>query len=164
MRKYLYTIIFAIYLFPFDSAFSQTAEFTRGKGFEGYIFSKEIFVFVGIRDQELRFTPSFEAIEHFECRLVKRINSLTRQLPDQGPGCPPINRRTLKKYTRQYFGFITKNDEKVLFVNFVWSKGIGTENLDKDLVSVLDGCSHYWNIQYNFTTDAFYGLDVNTRG
>lgn len=156
-------LIACCFWITFSDVYSQEAKCIEGKNYMGYIFSDDHDVLLSIQNQEDKFTPGRKEVELFESRLIKRIEGITQYLPDQGKGCPPINKNRLKKYIRQYFGFTTQSGDQILFVNFVWSKGIGTDELDKDLVSVLDGCTHYWRIQYNITKDEFSDLDVNVR-
>ena len=144
---------------------SQEAKHVEGKRYEGYVFSDSFDVLLSIENQKGRFTPNEKVIEEFECNLHKSIDALTQDLPNQGKECPKINKRKLKKYARQYFGFYNNNNEYVLFVNFVWKGGSSKaiEGLSKDLVNVLDGCTLYWSIQYNIEKDEFNNLSVNTR-
>jgi hypothetical protein len=160
--RLMFIVVFLLMSF---SAFSQKVVYIKGKTYKGYIFPENFDVLLGVQNQSGKFTPDSETIKNFECQLYIRVKELTKQLPNQGIGCPKIKKSTLRKYTRQYFGFTTKNGEHVLFVNFVWSKNIEeiTKKLHHDLVNVHDGCTHYWRIQYNITKDEFSGLDVNIR-
>jgi hypothetical protein len=159
--KLIITLIFFHLLS--SNAISQEVEHVKTQRYSGYIFPTNANILLGIQGQSDKFTPDKKAIEKFEYQLTEKIKELTKDLPDQGKGCPNINKRHLRKYIRQYFGFIVRGEDKVLFVNFVWSKGIGTNKLDKNLVSVLDGCTRYWSIQYNITKDYFYNLVVNIK-
>ncbi len=159
------TIIIALSILISTSTYSQKAEYFKNNKYSGYIFPQEFDVLLSIENQSGRFTPYESTIKTFECNLSKKLAELAKDLPDQGKGCPSIEKKRLNKYKRQYFGFINQNGDKILFVNFVWSKSnqIIIDKLSKDLVSVHDGCTRYWSIQYNLTKNEFYDLDVNTR-
>ena len=77
-------------------------------------------------------------------------------------GTPVIDKK-LRKYTRQYVGFLSNTGEKVLWVNFVWDKD-SRERLSQDIISVNDGGSYYWNVEINITNQKVYNLDVNGYG
>lgn len=161
MIKIFYIFIAIIFSF---NVYGQNAQCIKGKKYKGYVFPKDHNALIGIQNQSSRFVPDKKDIEYFESVLRERIVNLTKEIPDQGERCPNIAKK-LRKYTRQYFGFITNDQERVLYVNFVWSKSddlilskINTEN-----IGVYGGCSFYWNVKYNLDTDVFYDLRVNTK-
>lgn len=155
--------LFFVLQVQLTKGYCQKAECIKGNNFQGYIFPDSVYILIGIENQAARFTPAESAIRVVENELRFQLSKVTSNLPDFGPGCPEINTRNLKKYYRQYFGFITSEGERVIFIDFIWHKGLGIERLDTDLVSVYDGCTFYWSIQYNLNTETFGKLKVNTR-
>ena len=141
----------------------------KGKN-ESVIFSKEADCFLcnlGVG----RFTPTIQEVNGAEEILRKRIRAANNPMYNQGNGCPIIH-NNLKNYRRQYYGFIDKEGNKVLFVNFIWSrysisdrlKGYFKDESDDwktQRVIVLDGCSHYWSIEVNITKNNLQNIRVN---
>ena len=160
--RIIYILLITISFSP--NAFSQEAQYINGKKYKGYSFPENHNAFVGILNQSSKFFPDENVIEHFESELSNRIVDLTKDLPDQGERCPNI-RRKLRKYIRQYFGFVTMNNERVLYVNFVWTKkeDFILRQLDSEFLNFYGGCSFYWNLKYNLDTNEFYDLRVNTK-
>ena len=71
-----------------------------------------------------------------------------------------INRNTLKKYKRQYVGFITNNGNIVIYIAFL--KDIeNIDELSKDIVVLYDGGETYWGIFVNLTKNTLYGVHIN---
>lgn len=141
------------------SFFFSPACFIKGKGFEGYIFSSDHFVFINVKGQ--RYRPDEKDINAAERLLKENLKSVNTPLINQGSkGCPVIH-KNLKKYVRQYVGVINENGDKVLWVNFVWKLGADRKGLSEDIENVLDGCSHYWNIKVNVDEEILYDLRVN---
>jgi hypothetical protein len=157
-------LLFLILIFVSLVGISQNAECVKGKNYKGYLFPIKHNAFIGIQNQSHRFSPDKQVIESFESILSQRIVELTKYVPDQGERCPKIQKR-LQKYIRQYFGFVTTDNERILYVNFVWSKKdkIIFKKIDREYVDVSGGCSFYWNIKYNLDKDQFFDLRVNTK-
>jgi len=62
----------------------------------------------------------------------------------------------LKKYVRQYVGYLTDNNEVVIWINFL-HKTYCNENEDKnrlseDIITVYGGGYYFWRISVNITT------------
>jgi len=162
MMRAICIFIFAT-TFPLN-AFCQEAQYIKGRNYKGYVFPEDHNAFVGILNQSSRFFPDEQIIKSFESVLSSKIDCLTKEIPDQGERCPNIAKK-LRKYTRQYFGFITNDQERVLYVNFVWSKSddLILSKIDNEYIGFYGGCSFYWNVKYNLDTDVFYDLRVNTK-
>lgn len=160
MMRIIFILIITIPL----NAFCQEAHYIKGWHYKGYAFPEDHNAFVGIPNQSSRFLPDKQHIECFESVLRERIIDLTKGIPDQGERCPNIAKK-LGKYTRQYFGFITNDQEHILYVNFVWSNrdAVILNKMNKEYVDVSGGCSFYWNVKYNLDTKVFYDLRVNTK-
>lgn len=139
----------------------QSSCLIKGKGFKGYVFDKEHFVLMTIDNQSKRYTPDKQAVLLAEHLIKDRLESINTSLENQGGGCPVIH-KNLKKYVRQYVGFITRDGERVIWVNFIWESSINDEKrLSKDIETPLDGCSHYWNIKVNLDREELFDLNIN---
>lgn len=155
MKKYILLIGFALLCM---SGYSQESTLVKGKGYTGYAFNKEHFVFMSIDNQKERYTPTKEDIMQIEKILKDSINSVLKK---QKYCNTSINRNTLKKYKRQYVGFITKNGDVVIWINLLRNKEIEDIELSKDIVTVLDGGEKYWSIFINLTKTTLYGVRIN---
>lgn len=158
MRK-LQLILIIIFLNSTNS-FSQgktfVAENYKTENFDIAIFPKTYIEFL----PEKRFTPTKAQIDLAETELrinLKQINS--RKINQTSS---PIIDKNLKKYRRQYFGYIDENGDEILIINSFWK-----ERKDKkevwlnDYIRVLDGGSYYWGIKYNITKKKLFELIVN---
>jgi hypothetical protein len=108
-----------------------------------------------------RFTPSRTEVDQAEKTLVEDLEELNNPLINQGGKYNPIIHKNLKKYNRQYFGYIDNNGDKILLINCFWKQKNRFENWTKERVMVLDGGSHYWSIKLNLTTGKLFDLSVN---
>ena len=134
-----------------------------GKEYEGYIFDATHFVMVSDQQQKNRYTPSTDDVSAAEKLLKKNLQSINKNRINQIGSCPVIDKK-LKKYKRQYVGFINDKGEKILWINFVWDKRLTESELSEDIISVKDGCSYYWNIKINVTTNNIFELKINGLG
>jgi len=148
---------------------SSSTIIKRGK-IESVLFSKDAECFL-CNLAISRFTPTLKEINQAEIILQKNIKAANYPIYNQGNGCPVIH-KNLKKYKRQYFGYMDGNGNKLLYVNFLWAKYTlfdqmkGFSKADfkewKDqLVFGLDGCSHFWQIHINLTKQKLENLQVN---
>lgn len=85
--------------------------------------------------------------------------------------CPVIHRK-LKSYRRQYFGYIDKYGDKIIYTTFNRDSYIlfdklfrynaeDNEKWKKEKEMVLDGCSYHWEIKINLETAELFELGVN---
>lgn len=157
-------LFFGVLFFIILDLFSQEAKFIKGTNYCGYIFFVTHNCMVGIEDQVSKYMPNDKVVEDFESELRNEVIVMTDSLVDQGKGCPDIKRK-LQKYCRQYFGFTNSVGERVLYVNFVWSKSGDhiMKKIDNEWIGVYGGCARYWNIKYNVSNNKFYDLRVNER-
>jgi hypothetical protein len=133
------------------------AEHFKTRQFEVAIFpesSNEIM-------QQNRFTPTKEEILKAENALKSKLKEVNINLENQYNS--PIIHRNLKKYKRQYFGYINGNGEKVLYINSLWKKNEKETKWLQQIKMVSDGGSYYWNIEYNLETDELINLSVNGK-
>ena len=155
-------MIFCILLLLLPSQYSNSF-FVKGKGFKGYVFDKDHFVMVSIKDQESRYTPTKEDIIKVESLLLDKLKSINIDLDNQGGNFPIIHKK-LKKYTRQYVGFINSKCQKVIWINFIWNKRVESSKLSEDIYTILDGGSYYWEIKVNLEKMELFDLNVNGIG
>ena len=141
MKRILSIII--ILLFITNYIYSQETVRVKGKGYEGYIFPKE-YSLLGISPEENRYTPSLVDIAMAEKILSNYLKS-NKKVHIKFP----IDKRTLKKYTRQYIGYLTHDNEIVIRINLFDRKKL-EENQSPalDIIPLLGYCC----IQINITT------------
>src|SRR2546428_9441114 len=134
----------------------------KGNQFEGYILPKEYTSdLLSFENLKSRFTPSKEDIIKAEELIKKQLAGLNKSLNNQGNECPIIH-NNLKKYRRQYLGYITNEGERIIWVNFIsWKDKSHTTEIGKDVIIILDGCSYYWNIKVNLNKEKVFDLRVN---
>ena len=107
-----------------------------------------------------RFTPTKSQVEQAELALHTNLKSLNSKKINQ-ISTPIIDKR-LKKYRRQYFGYIDENGDEVLIINAFWkSREDKKEIWLNEYIRVLDGGSFYWEIKYNVTKSKLFDLMVN---
>ncbi|MEH0153779.1 hypothetical protein V6R21_06495 [Limibacter armeniacum] len=106
-------------------------------------------------------TPSEIDISKIENDLRAQLNKLARNNPMNGyDDCPKIH-KNLNHYYRQYVGIENEKGEKIVHINFLWDKNRDTYGYDEEYIQVFDGCSYYWEINFNLTTNQFFGLWIN---
>jgi hypothetical protein len=154
--------IFAIITFLFMNGYlySQTAEYVKGKGYEGYVFPKEHAIW-GFPPEQNRYTPSKEDIEQAEKILKDSIGTDYVKSNQKMYSKLPINKRTLKKYVRQYIGYLTENNEIVVCIYLNKDIELDKNKLSEDIISVLDGGSNHWRICINLFTKKLSDMSVN---
>ncbi len=138
--------------------YSQNSIYIKEREYNGYIFNKEHFIFISVENQKERYTPTKENIIQVE-NLLK--DSISYILKSQNRCKPSINKKTLKKYRRQYVGFLTKDNDIIIWVNFIKNKDISDKELSEDVVRVLDGGSNYWSVFVNLTKKELFEMHVN---
>lgn len=137
--------------------------YVEGKGYNGYVFNKDHFVFMSIENQKERYTPRQIDISLVEQLLKDSIDYIMKNQNDCS--MQSINKHNIKKYRRQYVGFITKDNEIIIWINFVKKdRNFGNKDLSRDIVSVLDGGCNFWSIYANLTKRKLFNLHVNGVG
>lgn len=157
MRKIL---ILSFLLFLSICSSAQSTIIKNDSIFNRFIFSEEHFIWISIPFQKVRYTPTMEDILAAEDVLNNNLRYLEKHQMEQN-GLPPYIYRCLKCYDRQYFGFINKKEERILFVNFIWSDRYPLEELEKDIFIYYDGGSYYWSIFINITKKELFKMNVN---
>ena len=151
-----------ILTFISHAVFSQHAAAVKGVGYKGFIFDSAHIVFKSVKGGMKRYAPSAADIDIVESVLKKQLSVANEKKINQVAGCPVIH-RNLKKYYRQYVGFINSQGQKVIWINLFWNKDL-VENAKKDIVVVNDGCSYYWDVEINITTRQLSHLQINGIG
>lgn len=155
MKRYLLFIgVFILFL----SVHSQESTLIRGRCYSGYAFNKEHFIFMSIDNQKGRYTPTSRDIKLIEKILKDSIGGILKKHKYSSVS---INSYSLKKYKRQYVGFINNNGDVVIWINFLINKEINDLVLSKDIVTVLDGGEKYWSVFINLTKNTLNGLRIN---
>ena len=74
---------------------------------------------------------------------------------------PPINKKTLKKYVRQYVGYATEEGE--IIIHIYLNKGIEVDKnkLSKEIIAVFGGGSNHWHVKINISTKELFDMQVN---
>jgi hypothetical protein len=150
----------SIFLFISNSVYSQETVYAKGKEYEGYIFPKEQSIW-GFPSEKRRYTPSSEDIAQAEKILQDSINSNYMKQNQKQYKKPPINKRTLNKYMRQYVGYLTDNNEFVIWINLFKKGNIGNQDPVIDIIYSQDGGYNFWSIRINITTKELSDIRIN---
>jgi hypothetical protein len=138
-----------------DTTFTKAERYKTNK-FDAAIFPSNYFDLIGGQ----RFTPTRQEIDKAELALQTHLKALNKDLANQTS--TPIIHKNLKKYKRQYFGYIDKNGDRILLINCFWSKHIDfSKRWLQDRVVVLDGGSYYWSIKFNLNKNELFSLHIN---
>ena len=138
-----------------DTTFAEAERYKTNK-FDCAIFPFNYFDLIGGQS----FTPTRQEIDRVEVALQTDLETLNKDLINQAS--TPIIHKKLKKYKRQYFGYIDKNGDRILLINCFWSKNIDFSNRWlKERIVVLDGGSYYWSIKFNLNRKELFDLNVN---
>ncbi|MFT3982214.1 MAG: hypothetical protein QM687_17220 [Ferruginibacter sp.] len=157
------TILLSFFLLFFNASFSQhTTKPCSAKTYAGVIFDSSYMVFKSIDEQIRRIQLSCADITLAENILKNKLKALNVKRVNQGEGCPDIVRH-LSKYYRQYVGFENNQGQKVIWINLFLDKEL-IKQAQLDLISVNDGCSNYWNIEVNISTQTLTNLYINGNG
>ena len=57
----------------------------------------------------------------------------------------------LKKYKRQYVGYLTNDNDIVVWINFIRNKDVCNDEQSKDIIRINDRGNNYWSIFINLT-------------
>lgn len=133
--------------------------FDINQPYDGFIVNQNVEIYVD--DKTDWFEPTQEEVREAERLLTEQIEQLNSRRINQDGDCPVID-QNLNKYLRQYVGYTNTSGEKVVLINMLWSDKIDNyEGLRSELAMVFDGCSHYWKVKVNLTSDTVYDLEIN---
>jgi len=148
----------------------------KSNKFRGTIFKNTYSqgkLFLGAADSINRFTPTVDEIKLAETILRQQIEKLNNPRINQFGKQSHID-ENLNKYFRQYVGFINEKGDSVIHINLYWDKFTLSDRLKgyddqrreytSDFSIVLDGGSHYWNVNVNLTKSILERLEVNGVG
>lgn len=138
-----------------DTTFKKADHFITNK-FDVAIFPANYLDFI----PRPRFTPTRQDVEKAELALKRNLKNLNKKLINQSS--TPIIHEKLNNYKRQYFGYIDKNGNRVLFINCFWSNDKDdSDSWLTERTMVLDGGSYYWNVKYNLDKNELFDLAIN---
>jgi hypothetical protein len=141
--------------------------YVKGDDFEGVVFSQDfVFPFLSNQSGDRRFTPSNTDIEAAEKLLTTNIKSINTLKLKQGGENGPIIHENLKKFARQYYGYVSDEGEKIVYISCLMKSNYKRSdkqlpNWIKGAVVVLNGGSNYWQVQANLSNQTLFGLDIN---
>lgn len=142
----------------YDYVDAQDALYIREKSYEGYIFNKEHCIW-GFQPEPTRYTPTLDNIAQAEMILRDSIESNYVKSKQKVYRKPPINKKTLKKYVRQYIGFLSEDGDVIIQIYF--NRGHVINEMSKDIIVVLDGGFNHWSIKINLSTKELFDMYVN---
>lgn len=156
------SIILIILFLSAHFTFGQIAgQIVEGKNYKGVIFPSE--KKLNPKDTVTRWVPSELDIQNLELQLEKFIVKRNKKkLYYEGNGYPIIS-INLKKYIRQYVGYLSSKGEKIIYVNCFWYEKNDpfSKNWESRLIQVFDGGSYYWQIHYNVARKRFFSYSIN---
>jgi hypothetical protein len=167
MTKYLtcsqllIQVVFILFS-KFSSIAQNTIQSTVAEHFQTSEFDAAIFPenSIDIFPGKSRFTPTHDEVKSAEMSLINQLKELNSEKLNQHDS--PVIDKNLKKYKRQYFGYIDENGNKILFINCFWRKEKEESLLWlKERIRVLDGGSYFWNIKFNVAKMLLFDLEVN---
>ena len=172
MATIMKKLLLIILTLNFGLIFSQEIELIESQKFEGAIFPKTYDIPYSENPlTEKRFTPTKREILELEKQLRNQIKEINKNKPNQRKGYGPVIHKKLKKYDRQYIGFIDQNGLRVIHVNFIWNGFTLWESIrgftkpddswKTEWQMWFDGGSRYWNIKYTIDKKEFIDFRVN---
>jgi hypothetical protein len=156
MKKRLLIVIVCIASL---NAFAQVKDSTTAWHYSTSNYDCAIFPMANtdLAQARKRFTPGFPDIDKAEHALLEQIlqqHDTTKRIADIY--------RHLKKYKRQYFGYLDNDGHKILYINLFWDDKMYIKNWLKQMVMVDGGGgTSYWNVKYDLTTNKLFDLQVN---
>ena len=135
-------LVIIILMCSLNNTYSQNAEYVKGKRYEGYIFPKE--ALLGYPPEKNRYTLSLEDIVTAEKILDEYMKSTKNRQVQL-----PKDRKALKKFTRQYFGYLSTNNEIIIRINLFDKRELEDgQSPSTEIIPLLGYCC----IQINVTT------------
>jgi hypothetical protein len=103
------------------------------------------------------FSPNRDDVDKAEFTLAQKLllqTDTTRQIG--------FIYRNLKRYQRQYFGYIADNGHKVLYISLLWAEDKASmKDWLTTVVEVDGGGAYYWKIKYDMDTNTLYDMKIN---
>jgi len=136
---------------------SDHSTYIKGTGFEGSIFDANYPAFYSKEPNVKLYSPTANDIVLAET-ILRQIVDTARYY-----GHEYFIRKNLKKYIRQYFGYITATDEKVIYINALWKNNKDRQWLTAHII-VDDGGDYYWQIKINLSSHKCLKFAINGEG
>jgi hypothetical protein len=105
------------------------------------------------------FTPARQEVDDAESALRSKLELINKDLKNQEES--PVIHRRLRRYNRQYFGYINSDGHKVLYISALWKGRNKTNTWLERYIPMTGGGSYFWQIKYNLSTKELTDLNVN---
>jgi hypothetical protein len=126
------------------------------KIYHGGIINKDASSWLIFDEAEQRYTATEEDVADAERILRENLSYIKDNRQDFSYSIPdnPDN------YLRQYVGFINKDGEKGIWINFLCNdETINTLSLHKNIITVDDGGSCHWSVKVNIAKRKLYDMN-----
>ncbi|WP_422360230.1 hypothetical protein [Reichenbachiella sp.] len=155
-----FRLILTLLLLPaIGSCQTQKAVYDIESPYKGFVVVNDIELYE--EDKVDWFVPTIDEIREAEGILKDQIESLNKDEINQDGSCPVVH-KSLRKYTRQYIGYVTSEGSKVIFINLFWSKNLkALESMKYEYRLMLDGCSYFWRVKVDLNKKSLFDLDIN---
>ncbi|MCC8034585.1 MAG: hypothetical protein LIO77_01465 [Rikenellaceae bacterium] len=125
----------------------------------------------GIILPENSYPPSYENITYMNYNLlesdIEKAENIVLQNKNQiekHPNYLAGNKKgvfgNFKKYYRQYYGFLNKENEPMILINYVLGKNKKIKNKET-YIDVMDGGNSYWRVIINLETGYLVDFYIN---
>lgn len=145
-----------------DSWGGTVYELKHGKELVGTVFDKARMTFPGPQF-EIRFTPTLEEILIADSIICENIPSIVGLAKNYSGNYYLRSRNRLKRYFRQYVGAISKDGNRIIWVNLYYHHN--DEFFDKfnitKIIDVLDGGDSKWDVCVNLDKKEIFNLNIN---
>jgi hypothetical protein len=133
--------------------------YIKGNNFEGAIFTKDYNTDRSISFPGKRFTPNANEIILVEKLIIQHLDTVRNKWNQS-----VFVHERLRKYIRQYFGYINEKGERIIYINALLrnSDFIPKKDWSNDLVTVEDGGNSYWGIKINLSTHQLFEFRTNS--
>jgi hypothetical protein len=133
---------------------SDHSTYIKGRDFEGCVFGSNYIAIYSREQNATSYTPSADEIILAEKILRQTIDTIHYY------GHEYFVRKNLKKYIRQYFGYVSATGEKVIYISALWKNNKDRQWLT-DYISVEDGGDYYWQIKINLSSQKCLMFSIN---
>lgn len=142
-----------------DKNYFEVIYMNERKIIHGGIIDKESSTWHNFDEQKERYTPTLDDVRYTEKILTDSIVYIKRKEPAHSD----FITKNLNRYLRQYVGYINKNGDKIVWINFLYKNDrfINTAYLNDAVITVNDGGEYYWSIKVNITKNKLYDIAVN---
>ena len=115
------------------------------------------------QDSVARWTPTEDEIRTLEHELNNYLDKQPKNSIVNQKSTGPSIHKSLRKYIRQYTGYISPEGEKMIYLNCFWDEpeNLFRKDYDRRLIQVFDGGSYYWQAHYNVQKHKFVFFSVN---